>query len=74
MISVRLLTQDEVAAQLQAEGCDPVRQQAIPEHSLWRTAYGQAFLVPEIGPDRMTAAPSLERIIASIRSNAPRPN
>lgn len=74
MIAVRLLTRDEVAEQLAAEGCEPVTQQVFPDHSLWRTAYGMAFLLPEVGPDFMTAAPALERAIAQIRAHAPRPN
>lgn len=74
MIAVKLLTREEVAEQLAALGCEPVPQEQIPEHSVWRTAYGMAFLIPEVGPDHMTSELSLARAMEQIREYAPRPN
>lgn len=73
MISVHLLTREEVAARLEREGCTR-HTESIPEHSCWQTAWGYFFLVPEIGPDGMTPEWDLEDMLAELKNTAPRAN
>lgn len=73
MISVRLLTRDEVAAQLESIGCERA-ENLLPEHSTWKSPWGDHYFVPEIGPDGMTPAYVLTNITTAIRDSKPRCN
>lgn len=63
MISVHMLTKEEVADRLTKIGCQP-SEETIDGCSCWGTRCGHYFLVPQIGPDGMTAEYILEEIIA----------
>lgn len=68
MISVRMLTGDEVKEQLEEVGC--TKHNNMPgmpaEHGLWRSPKGDFFFVPEIGPDCMCSAWRLQEIMGKM--------
>ena len=70
MISIYLLTKEQVAKALVEKGCTELPS-PLPEHSAWRSPWGTAFLVPQVGPDLMTAAFKLEDIIEEIAQSKP---
>lgn len=73
MISIFLLARDQVVANLTEQGCEEL-ESPIPEHSAWRSPWGEAFFVPEVGPDRMTPAWKLEEIVEAVAKSKPHCN
>lgn len=63
MISVYLLSQQEVAKRLNDYGCKRINERLDDETSVWVTPWGHHFLVPELGPDKVCAEYVLARII-----------
>jgi len=70
VISIFLLSRDKVEKALADKGCTQI-ESPLPEHSAWTTACGNSFLVPQVGPDLMTPAWTLEEIIEDIDKNKP---
>jgi hypothetical protein len=70
VISVFLLDRETVAKTLREKGCQEL-ESPIPEHSAWRSPWDESFFVPEVGPDRMTPAWTLEEIIESVDKSKP---
>jgi hypothetical protein len=70
MISVHLLSREEVAEKLIALGCQKINQ-TVNAHSFWTTAWGDHFFLPEIPPDGMTAEWTLQECIAEIVRHTP---
>ena len=69
MISVHLLTKDQVAQQLKSLGCSQ-SDETIEGCSCWKTRCGFHFLVPELPPDGMTGEWTLEEIIAEMEQHS----
>jgi hypothetical protein len=73
VISVLLLSRDKVCDSLAALGCAELTS-PLPDHSAWNSPWGEAFFVPEVGPDRMTPAWTLEDIMEAIAAAKPSTN
>jgi hypothetical protein len=67
VISVRLLSKQEVAEYLQARGYDPT-DEILDGSSCWRAPCGIHMTVPELPPDGVTPMYWLEDRVAEIES------
>ncbi len=70
MISDYLLSRQEVAEALTEKGCEAL-QSPLPEHSAWRSPWGDAFFVPEVGPDSRTVQWKFLEILAAVDASKP---
>lgn len=70
MISIFLLEREAVVKALREKGCEEL-DSPLAEHSAWRSPWGEAFFVPEVGPDRMTPAWTLEEIMEAVEESKP---
>lgn len=68
-----MLTRDEVAEQLVAMGCEQI-DTLLPDHSTWRSPWGEHFFIPEVGPDGFTPEYVLEGVIRYVIDSKPRCN
>ena len=68
MISVQLIDRETVAETLQEHGCvlDAETRAPFEDHAVWITSWGDRFFVPHVGPDQMTAAPVLAKILEDL--------
>jgi hypothetical protein len=70
VISIFLLTKEQVATKLKETGCTEL-ESPMEEHSAWKSPWGDAFFVPQVGPDKMTPAWTLEEILEDIAKSKP---
>lgn len=72
MVSVHLLTEEQVESILTKRGCEKL-DSPLEEHSAWKAPWGDgfSFFVPQVGPDKMTPEWTLREIIEAIDKNKP---